>query len=454
MVALAGMRVLQAALWVCLVQLCNCAAWAQPARDAEAGPPADTDEAPNGSKPQEPPAAKPPANGSADSSQAPAAGSEAGESGAGAKGSEAKQGAEGTGSGTTEDGAGAAKPGKDSAEPGQAPGTSKPREPSLESESEPANLDAPADTDQLLEELLTGDDPDSDLKWLYSDRVYESSDLGGEPITAPQLPQRGSGSKRYWAPHWRPFETVHYVLTGTALAASVGAAFLPKPSNPWRKRFGPDEWVRDRVGIQGYDDGAWARDTSDLLLSATMAFPFLVDSLIVTSWYRDSPETGTQMALITLEAISVGAALQGLTSGLGGRERPFVRNCGERFDDQISDCTSSNAYRSFFSGHTTASFAAASVTCSHHIRHEVFGDPVADGLACGGALTAAAAVGTMRIVGDRHFTTDVLTGAGIGMLSGFGIPWLLHYGPFARPDSADKFDLRVTGQGVRLRGQF
>jgi membrane-associated phospholipid phosphatase len=47
--------------------------------------------------------------------------------------------------------------------------------------------------------------------------------------------------------------------------------------------------------------------------------------------------------------------------------------------------------------------------------------------------------GLLRIVGDRHYATDVLAGAAIGFGFGYGMPTLLHYG-VTRPGSLSSSD--------------
>src|SRR6185503_6543850 len=165
------------------------------------------------------------------------------------------------------------------------------------------------------------------------------------------------------------------------------------------------------------------------------------------------------IALISLEAAAVASLIQGPTSALTSRERPYGRDCGKSIPANLDDCSGRNRYRSYFSGHTSMSFAAATVTCSHHARHDLFGDGLADGLACGAALTSAATVGTMRIVGQKHYVTDVLTGAAVGTLSGLGVPWLLHYIPMARVESsrADavfRFTVIPLPGGIAAGGTF
>ena len=109
------------------------------------------------------------------------------------------------------------------------------------------------------------------------------------------------------------------------------------------------------------------------------------------------------------------------------RERPYVRTCGTELPANIVDCDSNDRLRSFFSGHAAATFALAAVTCSHHLHIDVYGSGLISGLVCASGLVLASVTGTLRIVGDRHFATDVLAGAAVGTGIGFLIPWLFHY---------------------------
>jgi membrane-associated phospholipid phosphatase len=318
-----------------------------------------------------------------------------------------------------------------------------------------------AATDELVGQLLApeGDQKDDDLQWLYSDlEEYSPSDLVGKPIPAPALPERGEGSRRAWDPSWRRFALGNYILTGAALAIAGGSALIPDAPDRWRGKNEFDESVRDSIGIEDFDGGQWARDVSDVLLAISVMNPLLVDSLVITYWYRRSEDVAAQMALISAEALAVASALQGVTAGFASRERPYGRNCGGSLNPRLDDCESSKRYRSFFSGHTALSFAGAGVSCSHHMRHRVFGDAAPDVVACAVAFTSAGVVGTMRVVGDQHYATDVLMGAAVGTLSGLGVPWLLHYGPLARVDAARAPAVRLTlvpmANGLGVGGKF
>jgi membrane-associated phospholipid phosphatase len=314
---------------------------------------------------------------------------------------------------------------------------------------------------KLARRILATEGEQDDLAWLYSRAdEYSPSRLTGEPVPTPGLPKRGEGTVRLWNPRWRKFGVGNYILTGVAVGASAASSFFPV-TNPWRRSHRIDEWGRRALGVPDYESGQWARDGSDLLLSVNLAFPFLVDSLIVGYWYRRSPEVATQTALISMEAMAVATFLQGTTSALLQRERPYGRDCGKTIPKELDDCTDDfSRYRSFFSGHTSMSFAAAAVTCTHHVRLDLFGG-AADGVTCGAALGSATAVALLRVAARKHYLSDVAVGAVVGLASGFGVPELLHYGGSGDDDDDDEaknasvsWSLYPMANGMAVGGIF
>lgn len=69
---------------------------------------------------------------------------------------------------------------------------------------------------------------------------------------------------------------------------------------------------------------------------------------------------------------------------------------------------------SFYSGHTSTAFAAASATCLKK----------ADAL-CYSSLALAASVGYLRMAANKHWLSDVVVGAGVGYAFGRYIPTLI-----------------------------
>ena len=260
---------------------------------------------------------------------------------------------------------------------------------------------------------------------------------------------RGSGRRLEWDPAWSRFGVGHYTALGAgAVVTGVALAIGPDGENPRRGGVLIDDDVRRGLRLGTPLDRQDARDASDILLAFNTSYPFLVDSLIVASWYRDSPDVGGQIALVTAEVYSVTLALQTVVNVVSSRERPFVKNCGLLIDPETHDCVATNRFRSYFSGHTALSFAAASVTCVHHAKMPLFGGGAADAVPCVAGLGLAGTTGALRIMADQHYFTDVATGAVVGTLTGVSIPLLFHYHGRTEPPAGDRSASEVSVQVV------
>jgi membrane-associated phospholipid phosphatase len=130
-------------------------------------------------------------------------------------------------------------------------------------------------------------------------------------------------------------------------------------------------------------------------------------------------DVGTDMLLIA-EAGVIAADVNQLTKLLVGRERPFAH--ARTPEEKKLTPAAPDDDLSFFSGHTSEAFAlaAASGTVGELRGYRLA--PLAWGV--GGAFAAAS--GYLRIAADRHWLTDVLVGAVIGVGIGVGIPCIFH----------------------------
>lgn len=227
---------------------------------------------------------------------------------------------------------------------------------------------------------------------------------------------------------WRSFTAADYIVTGAGAALTL-AASIAKPSSNHKLSGGIlfDESVRDALRANTLADRYIFRDASDVGLSLAVTWPFVTDALITAWWYRGSREVAQEMALINLQALTISGALQGVTNVLVSRERPFGRDCGgDELPEDAIDCVNSVHYRSFFSGHSAFSFTGAALVCVHHFENELMGPPW-DALSCAGGYAVAAATASFRVVSDVHYSSDILLGAAVGTLVGWGVP-LIHYG--------------------------
>lgn len=262
--------------------------------------------------------------------------------------------------------------------------------------------------------------------------------------------------KRPWNPPWVDVDTPDYLITLSAAGVALTAAIIP-PINK-RPSHGVlfDESARTNLRAESETGRYIARDVSDVLLSMLFTTPFFVDALMTAAWYRQRPEIGFSIAVIDAEAFAITAAIQGVTNTVASRERPYGRDCGTAIPGDLIDCVNSVRYRSFFSGHSSLAFTGATLICVHHLQLGMWGRG-ADITACATALAAAATTATLRVVGDVHYATDVLTGALIGSLVGTLVP-SIHYA-LAGDQNGPRFgglDITIvpTGPGLALVGTF
>jgi len=251
-----------------------------------------------------------------------------------------------------------------------------------------------------------------------------------------------------WDPRWPKFRPSEYVLTGVAGAASlllyygVHDARTPR----WVGGILFDDYFHDALRLHPPEQRDAARSISNWTVASTFAWVIAVDSLIVPL-ARGSAELSGQMLLMDTEALAFSALLNTVLFKAIARARPSYAEC-QRNPNHDPQCQL-HPTGSFPSGHSNNAFTAAGLSCAHHLHVPLYGDRVADVLACAGTLTLAAATGTLRVVGDRHYATDVLVGAALGFAIGYGMPTLLHYGQVQSAGAASS-TAQPLGQVVPL----
>jgi PAP2 superfamily len=132
-----------------------------------------------------------------------------------------------------------------------------------------------------------------------------------------------------------------------------------------------------------------------------------------------------------------------------GRQRPLVHDPGPS-DKGAAKIPEDNM--SFFSGHTTSSFALA---VSAGTVASLRGYKAAPAVWATGLLLAGT-TGYLRIAADKHYFTDVLMGAAVGAASGFVVPYLhrpLGAGDRARVTGVSPLAVR-DGGGIGVTGRF
>lgn len=138
-----------------------------------------------------------------------------------------------------------------------------------------------------------------------------------------------------------------------------------------------------------------------------------------------SPGAGGRAAIIVAESTALALGVVQGTKFFVARKRPFVR-FGHGTDGSSSDTgttydvTNDDSHLSFPSGHT-AFATSASVSLAMTATLE---DSRAAPVLWAGAAVVSVGTGALRIIAEKHYFTDVATGAAIGAVCGVVLPYL------------------------------
>lgn len=149
------------------------------------------------------------------------------------------------------------------------------------------------------------------------------------------------------------------------------------------------------------------------------------------------------LGLHGLEALAIGHQLGTMLKGFIGRARPYVDITNPHDYQTFRGFFKGSDYRSFPSGHSIAAFAAASAVTSETKRWWPRSVWIIGPILYGGAATVA----WSRMFDNKHWATDVLTGAAIGTFVGLKV---VHFHHTTRPDN--KFDRIFLGTTVAPTG--
>ena len=279
---------------------------------------------------------------------------------------------------------------------------------------------------------------------------------GPPPAATSANTTRGRGAPVEWSS--RRFGIGDAVVTSASAALAATAILIgPTETATTDPQLGVDATVRDALRPDDFQTRRAWRDTSDVLLSFNVSYPLLGDALVNTAWYRSSTDAATQMALIDSEAFVITLGIQQGFANFVGRQRPHGVVCGtDELPSNTASCEVRDRYRSFFSGHTSLSFTAAALTCTHH-RHLPLHGPDSNWIPCATGVALATTTGTLRIAGDRHYFTDVVTGAAVGSLVGWVVPYLHYRLPPRKPHAVrarTTLVLLPAPGGLQLQGRF
>jgi membrane-associated phospholipid phosphatase len=230
-----------------------------------------------------------------------------------------------------------------------------------------------------------------------------------------------------WRADWRPFEWVDGVQTGLTTAAFLYVQFgIDPPSQPrWTGPILFDGQVRDALVADSRDGRNRAAVISDITWYVPMLLPFVESALVPLAFDDGNWEIAWELTAMNLQAASVTALLTRLGHRVILRARPDTEPCNEDPDYDRTCGGGSNA--SFPGGHGSAALLGAGLVCAHHSQLPLYGGGAPDVAVCVAASTMGMVSSVARLSADRHYASDAIVGALIGIGAGFGMPVLLHY---------------------------
>ncbi|MGF1469872.1 MAG: phosphatase PAP2 family protein [Sandaracinaceae bacterium] len=238
-----------------------------------------------------------------------------------------------------------------------------------------------------------------------------------------------------WREDWPRYEFDELVLTLGFGAVAILREVLPTTSEALWVGAGPfDDGPRDVLRLDSPGSRSDAALASSIITGVLVAWPIVVDSLIVAGLAEGAWDVAWQLALISAEALVINYAAVLMVKILARREAPGRRACREDPDPDDPRCDAQGEAESFYSGHVSASFTGASLICLHHDVLDLFGAKWADIGTCLTGMAAATTVGFLRIMADNNYLSDVLAGVAAGFLAGYLMPYLLHYAGGRRPE--------------------
>ena len=163
----------------------------------------------------------------------------------------------------------------------------------------------------------------------------------------------------------------------------------------------------DRFFMQSY---------SSNLDKAGTVFQFA--SLLTPAVLMAAPmEEWCTIGVMYAESVFLSYGLKELAKNLVNRPRPYMYFDGA----PEKDIEEGDWNKSFFSGHTTLSFTGA--TFASYVFSKYFPDSNMKVPVIVGSYAFATTTAILRMASGNHFFTDVLTGAVVGTLSGFLVPY-------------------------------
>lgn len=221
-------------------------------------------------------------------------------------------------------------------------------------------------------------------------------------------------------------------VQGAALGATLAFSLIPLRKDPqlWgTELLEVDHGVRDNFSRR-------AAHLSDALLVTSLAAP----AIYLTGSTIDDADGDRLM--IYAQSMAINAAFAQGAKRIVQRPRPYAYS-KDLTVRRYAESQGEDAWMSFYSGHASLSFGAA--VTGAYLLGASSNSKLARGVSWGVGLMAASAAANLRVRAGKHFYSDVVVGAAVGMAVGYIVPALHADG---RPYIPDGQELAAAGAGI------
>jgi membrane-associated phospholipid phosphatase len=199
-------------------------------------------------------------------------------------------------------------------------------------------------------------------------------------------------------------------------AGFVGATFAMMPF---------DKSLQERLQLPSNQRGQFYGDAAAVVRNLADPGTLIIGAGLYVTGRLTHDETMTDIGLHSTEAILVATVAGDLVKGVAGRARPLVDVTDPHNYKLGRGFWGKGDYQSFPSGHTLASFALAAELTAETGRHwpdHTLGVGVV-------TYSVATLAGISRMYNNAHWASDVVMGAGVGILSGIVVERYQHTHP-------------------------
>ena len=234
--------------------------------------------------------------------------------------------------------------------------------------------------------------------------------------------------KLHWDPRRQRVTIPQYIATGVLGPLAIAEYFVVRPVDPprWVGGILIDDSVRDALRLRDPRALRAGWGFADMLGTMLVVLNVALDSLVIPL-ARGSSDVAWQLLAMDAQSYTLTSLIAITAYDTVGRGRPPYEDCANNTGNVPSMECVGTLSASFPSGHTALAFNAAGLSCAHHLYQGVYGNKTADIFACARDLVLASTEATLRIMGERHWFSDVFVGSLIGFGVGFGLPVLAHY---------------------------